>query len=571
MKEFTSPFTSIPLGLSPERHFSEALTRWNYFPNQKDSASELPPCFTTRRFTPEIAVELSNLPIQATRKQHWFDLVEYRVTRYNNISRTLALLHPLAYARLHARIMANYEEITKLTSSKQSAIRVEEHIDGRMIIMNYESHETRTNTALEDTFGKRFRAHTDISNCFGSVYSHSLEWAIQGYDEAKKNLYATPKHWSSLLDVAFRNTKRNETSGLPIGPAASNLAVEIILCRIDKVLDEYGFIFTRYIDDYTAYCETHDEAQSFIRLLGQELSSYRLSLNLNKTSIKELPEPLQDSWTSSLNNALPKRTDNEGMLTLSTSEAINFLDFAVRLNNETPDGSVLRYAISAIAPRANNGTAVAVFNYALNLSWHFPALLPLLEKIDARSDAYDIDATHDKLNKIIAINALHRRSDGMCWALYYLKQLNREPGGNQITEVINSKDCAAITMLCQFNSSVALAKEYALRIINDATLYELDQNWLLLYELFLHDHIDDPYPTESAFALLKKYDVSFLYPADRSSHAEQFCHVLSNPFQIPGQTIPFNQWMRRLEAPPLPPKSPSFLHESAKNGAPCPD
>lgn len=571
MKEFTSPFTSIPLGLSPERHFSEALTRWNYFPNQKDSASELPPCFTTRRFTPEIAVELSNLPIQATRKQHWFDLVEYRVTRYNNISRTLALLHPLAYARLHARIMANYEEITKLTSSKQSAIRVEEHIDGRMIIMNYESHEIRTNTALEDTFGKRFRAHTDISNCFGSVYSHSLEWAIQGYDEAKKNLYATPKHWSSLLDVAFRNTKRNETSGLTIGPAASNLAVEIILCRIDKVLDEYGFIFTRYIDDYTAYCETHDEAQSFIRLLGQELSSYRLSLNLNKTSIKELPEPLQDSWTSSLNNALPKRTDNEGMLTLSTSEAINFLDFAVRLNNETPDGSVLRYAISAIAPRANNGTAVAVFNYALNLSWHFPALLPLLEKIDARSDAYDIDATHDKLNKIIAINALHRRSDGMCWALYYLKQLNREPGGNQITEVINSKDCAAITMLCQFNSSVALAKEYALRIIKDATLYELDQNWLLLYELFLHDHIDDPYPTESTFALLKKYDVSFLYPADRSSHAEQFCHVLSNPFQIPGQTIPFNQWMRRLEAPPLPPKSPSFLHESAKNGAPCPD
>lgn len=559
MKEFTSPFTSIPLGLSPERHFSEALTRWNYFPNQKDSASELPPCFTTRRFTPEIAVELSKLPIQDTRKQHWFDLVEYRVTRYNNISRNLALLHPLAYARLHARIMANYEEITKLTSSNQSAIRVEEHIDGRMIIMNYESHETRTNTALEDTFGKRFRAHTDISNCFGSVYSHSLEWAIQGYDEAKKNLYAKPKHWSSLLDIAFRNTKRNETSGLPIGPAASNLAVEIILCRIDKVLDEYGFIFTRYIDDYTAYCETHDEAQNFIRMLGQELSNYRLSLNLNKTSIKELPEPLQDSWTSSLNNALPKRTDNEGILTLSTSEAINFLDFAVRLNKETPDGSVLRYALSAIAPRASNETAVAVFNYALNLSWHFPALLPLLEKIDARSDAYDIDATHDKLNKIITINALHRRSDGMCWALYYLKQLNREPGGNQITEVINSKDCAAITMLCKFNSSMALVKEYALRIINDATLYELDQNWLLLYELFLHDHIDDPYPNESTFAILKKYDVSFLYPADRSSHAEQFCHVLSNPFQIPGQTVPFNQWMRRLEAPPLPPKPPSLF------------
>ncbi|MEN2396972.1 antiviral reverse transcriptase Drt4 [Pseudomonas halotolerans] len=559
MKEFTSPFSSIPLGLSPERHFSEALTRWNYFPNQKDSASEMPPCFTTRRFTPEIAEELLKLPIQEARKQHWFDLVEYRVTRYNNISRTLALLHPLAYARLHAKIMANYKEITELTFSNQGAIKIEEHIDGRMIIMNYESHDARTSAALEDTFGKRFRAHTDISNCFGSIYTHSLEWAIQGYEQAKNNLFTKPKHWSSLLDAAFRNTKRNETSGLPIGPATSNIAVEIILCRIDKVLEGHNFIFTRYIDDYTAYCESHDEAQNFIRLLGQELASYRLSLNLNKTTIKELPEPLQDPWTSLLNNALPKRTDSEGVLALNTSEAINFLDFAVRLNKETPDGSVLRYAIGAIACRGTGDAAIAIFNYALNLAWHFPALLPLLEKIDARSEAYDVDATHEKLNTIITVNALHRRSDGMCWALYYLNQLNREPGEDQIKEVINSKDCAAITMLCKFNKSITFAKEYALSVIDNATLYELDQNWLLLYELFLHNHIDNPYTTEGTFDILKKHDVSFFYPVERASHAEQFCHVLSNPFQVPGQTMPFNQWMQKRVAPPPPPNPPSLF------------
>ncbi|WP_060495558.1 antiviral reverse transcriptase Drt4 [Pseudomonas sp. GTC 16482] len=558
MKEFTSPFSNIPLALSSERHFSEALTRWNYFPNQKDSASELPPCFTTRRFTPEIAVELSKMAVQDPRKQHWFDLVEYRVTRYNNVSRTLSLLHPLAYARLHARLMENHEEISNLTSSNQSAIKIEEHIDGRMIIMNYESHEARTSAALEDTFGKRFRAHTDISNCFGSVYTHSLEWAIQGYDEAKKNLFAKPKHWSSILDTAFRNTKRNETSGLPIGPAASNIAVEIILCKIDKILEKQNFIFTRYIDDYTAYCESHDEAQDFIRILGHELASYRLSLNLNKTTIKELPESLQDPWTSILNNALPKRTSSDGALSLSTSEAINFLDFAVRLNKETPDGSVLRYAISTIAPRAIDETAVAVFNYTLNLAWHFPALLPLLEKIDARSDQYDVDATQEKLNKIITANALHRRSDGMCWALYYIKQLSREPGEEQIKQVLNSKDCAAITMLCKFNNSIGQAKEHALGIISNATLYELDQNWLLLYELFLHNHIDNPYQTENTFDILKKYDVAFLYPADKSSHAEQYCHVISNPFQQPRQPVSFDQWMQRCLAP-RPPRKPLSL------------
>lgn len=560
MKEFTAPFSSIPIALSPERHFSEALTRWNYFPNQKESASELPPCFTTRRFTPEIAEELSKKPITSPRNQHWFDLAEYRVTRYNNISRTLGLLHPLAYARLHARIMANYNEISELTASEQSAIKIAEHIDGRIIIMNYESHEERTSIALEETFGKRFRAHTDISNCFGSVYTHSLEWAVQGYEEAKKNLYTKPKHWSSHLDAAFRNTKRNETSGLPIGPAASNIAVEIILCRIDKILEEHKFIFTRYIDDYTAYCESHDEAQNFIRILAQELSNYRLTLNLNKTTIKELPEPLQDPWTSLLNNALPKRTNSEGELELNTSEAINFLDFAVRLNKDTPDGSVLRYAISAIAPRAKEATATAVFNYTLNLAWHFPALLPLLEKIDARSDQYDVDATIEKLNKIISINALHRRSDGMCWALYYLKQLSSEPGEEQIKEVISSKDCAAITMLCKFNSSIASAKAYAVEIIKNAALYELDQNWLLLYELFLHNHIDNPYHNEDTFTILKKYHVYFLYPNDSPSSAEQYCDILSNPFQIANKTISFDKWMQKRIVPSAPPKPPSIFN-----------
>jgi len=561
LKEFTSPFSNIPYYLPSDRHFEEALTRWNYFPNQKDS-SELPPCFTSRRFTPEIAYELASKPLDATRKKFWFDLTDYRVTRYNNISRSLGILHPLGYSRLFKKIVEHREEIVTLIESKQSAIQIEEHIDGRMIIMNYEDHETRTKTALEDTFGKKFRAHTDISNCFGSIYTHSLEWAIQGYETAKQNLLTRTAHWSSELDQAFRNTKRNETLGLPIGPAASNIAVETILCRIDKIL-ERRFVFTRYIDDYTAYCATHDEAQDFIRALSQELAQYRLNLNLNKTTIKELPEPLQDSWTAHLNNALPQRTDGEGILTLSTNEAINFLDFAVRLNKETPDGSVLRYAIGAIAHRATDETAVALFNYTLNLSWHFPALLPLLERIDARSEHYDVEATTKKLNSIISINATHRRSDGMCWALYYLKQLNGEPTAHSIKEIIDSKDCAAITMLCKFKNSADAAVKYALTLTENSTLYELDQNWLLLYQLFLQDLIPNPYSNEDCFELLKKYDVHFLYPADMSSHAEKYCNALANPFQNPASPLNFGQWMKNKSANPT--QTPALLLLGTKN------
>jgi len=45
-----------------KRHLYEGLTRHNYFPNQKEGACELPPCFSTLSYTPEIVELLKKLP-----------------------------------------------------------------------------------------------------------------------------------------------------------------------------------------------------------------------------------------------------------------------------------------------------------------------------------------------------------------------------------------------------------------------------------------------------------------------------------------------------------------------------
>lgn len=543
MKEFTSPVTNIATFHDEERHFLEALTRWNYFPNQKDSATELPPCISTSRFTPEIAEELASIKISEARRGVWFDLVEYRATRFNNVPRILSLIHPLAYSRLFLQIKENREEILGLIKDENSAITAQQHNDGRIFIMNYEDHETKTKNIIELSFAASFRAHADVANCFGSIYTHSLEWAIQGYEKAKESLRSKDKHWSSKLDTALRNTKRNETIGLPIGPGSSSVAVEIILAAVDRELAKQ-FRFVRYIDDYTAYCETHIEAQNFTRALNIELSRYRLNLNLNKTKITELPEPQIDSWVTSVTNALPNRTDSNGMLTLSTHEAINFLDFAINLNKSVQDGSVLKLAAGLIAHRAQGDTAATVFQYVLNLSWHFPILLPILEKIDATSEYYNKDDVTEKLNKILAVNALHRRSDGMCWALYYLKQLNTRPTPENVVNIIESADTVAITLLSSFENGEAAAIGYAMHIIGNSTLYELDQNWILLYQLYYAGKIETPYKDEPVFEVLKKYDVQFIHSQKKSSKAEDYCFYFSNPFQDDGDRLGFQQYLQ---------------------------
>ncbi|WP_429433060.1 antiviral reverse transcriptase Drt4 [Pseudomonas sp. BS3782 TE3695] len=537
MKEFTNPTSNIAVFHDEERHFLEALTRWNYFPNQKDSSTELPPCFSTSRFTPEIAEELAQLELTKERKTYWFDLVEYRATRFNNVPRVLGLIHPLAYSRIYAKLKENRQEISELMKDENSAITAEQHNDGRLFIMNYEDHETKTKNTLEISFAAGFRAHADVANCFGSIYTHSLEWAIQGYEQAKEHLRNRRggQHWSSELDAVLRNAKRNETSGLPIGPCTSSIAVEIILAAVDKELTG-RFRFTRYIDDYTAYCKTHIEAQEFIRALNIELAKYRLTLNLKKTKITELPEPSIDSWVTKLKSATPWRTDSNGALTLYTHEAINFLDYAVQLNKAEPDGSVLKLAAGLICHRAQGDTAAIVFQYVLNLSWHYPILLPLLEKIDATSDYYDKGIVAAKLNKILETNAIHRRSDGMCWAMYYLKHLDSQPTPENVGLVIQTSDAAAITLLSSFEAGVESAVIYANSIIEDSTLYELDQNWILLYQLFFHEKIGNPYVDDPSFDILKKYDVQFVNPPKKGSKAEDYCFYYSNPFRAEGES-----------------------------------
>lgn len=535
VKEFTSSASNIAVFLDEERHFLEALTRWNYFPNQKDSATELPPCFSTSRFTPEIAEEVAKVPLSKERKRYHFDLVEYRATRFNNVSRVLSLIHPLAYSKIFLALKNHRSEILKLMHDENSVITAQQHNDGRMFIMNYEDHENKTKNTLEISLAAGFRVHADVANCFGSIYTHSLEWAIQGYEEAKRRLCGEKAaHWSSALDKELRNSKRGETIGLPIGPSSSSIAVEIILAAVDRELaGKYRFV--RYVDDYTAYCETHIQAQEFIRALNIALSQYRLTLNLNKTKITELPEPLVDSWVTNLNNATPWRTDFNGTSALFTQEAINFLDYAVHLNKAEPDGSVLKFAAGLICRRAQGDAVATVFQYILNLSWHYPILLPLLERIDVTPDYYVKDAVVEKLNKILEINALHRRSDGMCWALHYLKQLNSQPTPKNIKVVIQTGDATAITLLSSFEAGAESAVTYAKQVINNRTLYDLDQRWILLYQLFFRGRIDNPYADDPTFDILKKYDVQFLHPPQKPSKAEDYCFYFSNPFWEKGE------------------------------------
>ena len=265
-------------------------------------------------------------------------------------------------------------------------------------------------------------------------------------------------------------------------------------------------------------------------------------MNLAKTSIIELPSPLQEHWVGVLMSALPPLLRDDGQIAhMTTRDAFQFLDHAVRLNNETPDGSVIKFALSAICGRVQGKAAADVLQYAINLCWHYPILLPYLEKIDARSEDYDRDEIIKKLELIIITNARDRRSDGMCWALYYLERLGTEPTDKSTDAIIESKDCIAISMLCNFASALERTSEYGKSLISQE-LYTIDENWLLLYQLYRLDKIENPYTNDKTFETLKKFEVDFFCPPGEESRAEQYCTVVSYNFDDSPPT--FSEWMK---------------------------
>ena len=387
-------------------------------------------------------------------------------------------------------------------------IRPREHSDGRIIIMDYEKSFEKTRRNLVKSFGRRFMVHTDIANFFPSVYSHAISWATVGFSHAKK--HKSWKHkaeWFNQLDEKVRFTKRNETQGVAIGPATSNVISEAILARVDEALSD-RFTYTRFIDDYTAYCQTEDEAQHFIRGLAEELAKYKLLLNLRKTAIVPLPRALASDWVAELSLALPKGDE------VSAYDAISYLNLAVRLAQESPDGSVLKYAMKSLLRRKLGFMAdVDVLRYALNLSFHQPVLMPLLERLFESTLVFDKFLYSAELQRLALEHALLRRSDAASWALYFLNKYGVSIEDACADEVLASRDCVPLVFL--YLSGVPKHQARVLEFVkclDPADLYEADQYWLLLYELFRTGAIASPYTDEDAFEIMAANGVAFVVP-----------------------------------------------------------
>lgn len=503
----------------PDKDFVlAALLQKNFFPTQKDDKSDIPPILDSGTFSVSAARKLEAIRNRRSPGYAGYDAVDYRLTRFNGVTRVCSIPHPKAYASLAVRIAGSWNKLKAIANNPVSKVIPRQHDDGRLFIMSYGSGGvSEVEEMLSSSFGRRYIVRTDISNFFSSIYSHAVPWALVGFDEAKQNITKHSK-WYNRLDKAIQSTKRNETNGIAVGPGTSAVVAEIILAEVDSSVSQ-EFTYFRYIDDYTAYCNSTDECEAFVLTLAEELAKYKLALNSGKTIVQPLPQGSKPDWIIDIRNSLPRRGN------MSAYSVSDYLDNVLRVSENFPDGSVLKYGLKTLVrtiferfPRTEMRTIRLVLHSTLNLCFYRPALIPLLDSLLSRVLPWDgTYAYEDHFHRLLREHVRMRRTDAITWFLYYYIKYNVPVNDADACLIVRSEDC--IPMLLLYQTGNATHQQWVIDFANSLDLndlYRLDRYWLLLYQLFLEGRISNPYDNPksggAAFELMKNEGLNFIVP-----------------------------------------------------------
>lgn len=467
------------------------------------------PIFTTDSFYTFIN---SNQMLNFSKNSN-IDYIRYKSNRNNKLPRMMGIPNPFAYENLCKDLMIYWNNIQMHFSNKTNNDKYkisQVHLrkmkgTKKLFDMNYNNFKTDDTLMDELKIGKKYVVKADISNCFPSIYTHSIPWALVGKENAKQ--YQKDSFWFNSIDSSCRAMKMKETHGILVGPHTSNIISEIILCDIDSKLKDYTY--TRHIDDYTCYCEGEKEAEQFLEVLQKELSNYDLFLNNKKTEIIKMPNIINDDWNEQLKNFSFNFYEDQIKYN-SLKSFFNLVDLFVFKTNNL---SIIYYAWKIINKYNLSKNAKSLY---LKLSryylYHFPYLYPFFEKYVIEKLSLSVDDIKDIVKENI-FNMMEKSNyEGVSYCLYYVYKYGIDVDDvydNNLNKLYedskNTNDCIVLLLaaLCvQSNKNeYKKYKNYAREILNND---EMNKYWLFCYEILTQTDL------KSDWKKAKKAGVSFV-------------------------------------------------------------
>lgn len=132
--------------------------------------------------------------------------------------------------------------------------------------------------------------HADITDCYASIYTHSIVWALHSKLTAKANKNDKGLI-GNVIDSKLQDMQQGQTNGIPQGSVLMDLLAEMVLGYADlelstKLTDDgiTGYQILRYRDDYRIFVNSPDVGERILRALTEVLLGLSLKLSPSKTS-----------------------------------------------------------------------------------------------------------------------------------------------------------------------------------------------------------------------------------------------------------------------------------------------
>lgn len=287
-------------------NFIQQITEHGYF------AAPFPDCFSSKKLAEHLDDLFSNdrcIEEQLKEGNNITSPTTLSIRKNDVHRRVLSLPNPKAFLCLAIIMQENWDEIQKYAESENSLSPItylhKYKNNSDKIMLNSEN--VRESISSKSSFvegirnciyvslGYKYRLKVDVANCYNTIYTHSISWAMCGKEKAKRYLKSKkPKNikkkyeLADKLDKYIRRQKDNESNGIIVGPFTSRIYSEIILAAIDRILAK-EYVFRRYVDDYKFYFRTETCAKESIPQIEKVLKEYGLHLNLFKTEISCFP------------------------------------------------------------------------------------------------------------------------------------------------------------------------------------------------------------------------------------------------------------------------------------------
>lgn len=473
-------------------------------------AEKIPPFLTSETFLN--FVKTANPKVLENNDKGY---IQYENIRNINIPRLLAIPEPMAYrnqckclSENWDKLIAHFEKYTSHHQYKISRIHIRKIKDSKIIfvmgeydepyeleIIDEKKHlfEMSHKDFVEDDYpepelliGKQYLVKADISNCFHSIYTHAISWALVGKPYSKTHKTG---NWFNGIDLFTRNLKSQETHGILIGPHTSNLISEIVLVVIDDELIKKGYQFIRNIDDYTCFAETNEMAEKFLIDLASALKNFNLSLNHKKTEVLKLPLASTENWVRKLNN-FNSIQDKEY---LDLNDVRSYIDSAIDLMQKNKDNSaILNYAIKVISKKKLTPNALSYYLKTIHhLILIYPYLLHLIDENVFKPLAVTKDEIEKISHNIFKMGTEKNTSEAISYALYLAIKYGFKLTDSLFECVKESKDC--VLLLLAFLHDKKYLKKPALKPYKNLAEYlktdDFDEYWLFIYEVLAKDKL----------------------------------------------------------------------------------